>query len=463
MGMSWKKLAKTILPPNINRIEERFSTLNQNINDTRLEIKKQGTQRLEAMANQLMHQQTLERVRRKYREGKKIHVCFLVVSDGKFVFDSIYKAMEQSEQFIPECILIHKKDYDFAREEIYWEELQEQYRELTGRGYKVTIAYDEKQHPIPLESYEPDILFLFASYLNIEPCYFRDSVISPDFLTCYVNYAMRNVKLNDWMYNNPIVNSAWINFVENYDVYKEFLNRSYFGGKNVIVAGYPKLDNYFLEISHNHFEFSLKTNQKTVVYAPHWSMCNEGWLNISTFHLYYKYFENLVKTNPDIRFVFKPHPDIPLHLRKLEKRGINPGITSKEYSEYVKRWEEFPNGIVYLGSDYIPLFRHCDCLITDCGSFTSEWLPSKSPCLYLINPENKEPLQIYNELGRKILDSYYCCHNQKEIDEWFQTVLIKGKDEKYSQRMAVMEENFINVGSSGTYIVNYLINKLAKD
>lgn len=462
MNKKWKETTKKILWPSINRIEKHFDSVNTNIAAAKNDIRRQDTRNVEALIYQAIHQKTLDRLRVKFKSGEKIHVCFLVVSDGKFVFDTIYKEMEQSNYFIPECLLIHKKDYDFDLDERYYKELQEQYQELASRGYKVNIAYDDSKHPIPFDEFDIDILFLFASYLDIEPCYFKDSVISAEFLTCFVNYAMRNVKLNDWMYNNEIVNTSWINFVESYDIYKEFMKRSYFGGKNIVVAGYPKLDNYVLDIGHSNFPFSLYYEGKTVVYAPHWSMYNKGWLNISTFHLYYDYFEKLMEQYPDIRFVFKPHPDIGLHLRKLEKKGIQHSISSEDYERYVQRWEEHDNGFVYMGSDYITLFKHTDCLITDCGSFTSEWMPSKKPCIYLINPENDKPLDIYNDLGRKILDSYYCCNNRQEIESAFQNVVVHGNDSKYGHRMDVLDRHFVNIGTSGKYITEILYRRLSK-
>lgn len=458
----WNEVAKKYFWPSTNRVERHFGTVNANIESVKNDLKKQDTRNIEALVYQTMHQRTLDRLRAKFKAGEKIHVYFLVVSDGKFVFDTIYKEMEQSNYFNPECLLIHKKDYDFDSDECYYNELLEQYQELTNCGYKVNIAYNDLKQPIAFDEFDIDILFLFASYLDIEPCYFKDSVLSAEFLTCYVNYAMRNVKLNDWMYNNGIVNSSWINFVESYDIYKEFMRRSYFGGKNIVVAGYPKLDNYVLDIEHSNFPFNLDYRGKTVVYAPHWSMHNKGWLNISTFHLYYDYFEKLMEQNPDIRFIFKPHPDIGLHLRKLEKQGVKHNISSKDYEKYVNRWGNHNNGFVYMGSDYITLFKYTDCLITDCGSFTSEWMPSKKPCIYLINPENDKPLDIYNDLGRKILDSYYCCNNQQEIESAFQNVVIQNEDIKYEKRMDILNKHFVNIGTSGKYITEILYRRLSK-
>ena len=274
---------------------------------------------LEALNCRIMNQNTLENVKRRLIDRGKLNVYFLAVSDGKFVYDTIYREMEKKDIFSPKCLLIHKKDMEFGIHKNYISELLHEKEVLECSGYDVIVPYDEYWRPMALEDLDIDILFLFASYLDIEPCFFKDKMISPFYLTCFVNYAMRNVNLNDWMYNNDIVNSSWINFVESYDVLREFAKKSYFGTRNIVVSGYPKLDNY-VRGNDELWELRKKGFEKVVIYAPHWSMHNKGWLNLSTFHFYYDLFEKLMEEHEDILFVFKPHPDIALHLRKLVNR-----------------------------------------------------------------------------------------------------------------------------------------------
>lgn len=414
---------------------------------------------IEALNCRIMNQNTLDNVKKRLDKKGKLNVYFLAVSDGKFVYDTIYREMEKLDIFSPKCLLIHKKDMEFGIYQNYISELLHEKELLELSGYDVVVPYDKYWRPLALEDLDIDILFLFASYLDIEPCFFKDKIISPFYLTCFVNYAMRNVNLNDWMYNNEIVNSSWINFVESYDVLREFQKKSYFGTRNIVVSGYPKLDNYVKKVNDSQ-EIQKQQFDKVVIYAPHWSMHNKGWLNLSTFHYYYDSFEELMEKYSNILFVFKPHPDIALHLRKLANRGVEVEITESQYLEYVERWNNRQNGLVYQGSEYINLFKQADCLITDCGSFTSEWLPSKKPCMYLINPENEKPYDIYNPLGKRILSSYYNCHTWEEIVATFDKVVIQGIDELINKRLSILEESFVKVGESGQYIVEFLKHKL---
>ena len=174
---------------------------------------------------------------------------------------------------------------------------------------------------------------------------------------------------------------------------------------------------------------------------------------MGTFDFYHKYFFNLFKENPDINFVFKPHPD--LKYRILESKIMD----IEYYENYIKEWDNSNNGIYINDGEYIDLFKKSTCLITDSGSFIAEYLPSENPCIYLINP-NKENLieKAFNDFSKQIINSYYLCYNEQDINKYFNEVIINGNDYMKDKRLKTIENSFINIGSAGKTITDYLSN-----
>jgi hypothetical protein len=78
--------------------------------------------------------------------------------------------------------------------------------------------------------------------------------------------------------------------------------------------------------------------------------------------------------------------------------------------------------------------------------------------MYLINPERKQDRYFNGFFAstRKILEKYYLCKNDKEINHYFDLLLRKKQDPLKQERIRIKDEIFINIGSSGHKIVEYL-------
>ena len=137
-------------------------------------------------------------------------------------------------------------------------------------------------------------------------------------------------------------------------------------------------------------------------------------------------------------------------------------MSEDEYEEYIKKWDNAPNGKYIFDNEYIELFRKSELLITDCGSFIGEWLPTDKPCMYLVNPERNQKtyMQGFSTIGKKILKHYYLCHNQNEIEENFKMIMKEKLDPLKEERVKLKNEIFTNIGSSGKVIVDYLLECL---
>ena len=418
----------------------------------------------EILHYQGMHQIKLEHLRNKVTDGKKVRVLFLNLLLGQFGFDSIYKTMEKSDLFEPYILVLNPWENQMQMDENIYQEVIQNYNYFQSKGYRTLLGYDENCNPVDIAFFSPDIIFYNNPNLFHSENFHKNVILNQRYLTCYVNYAINVLGDFNYHYNNYYINTAWINFSETRHSYLENVNKSKYHGYNAILSGYPKLDKYQDDINWDDIPEKIKKASKIVIYAPHWSIYNHNFdLNLSTFHLYYLKFEELRENYPDVLFVFKPHPILERRIEDLEKIHKEIPFSLLEYHEYIKKWDNSPNGIYINDGEYIDIFKLSDCLITDSGSFIAEYLPSGNPCIYLFNPERVRPdtgeylpMLGVNELGKKILSSYYCCNNFDEVIEAFESVVIKENDPQKENREKLIKTEFYNIGSAGEYISKYL-------
>lgn len=391
-----------------------------------------------------------ELLKQKAKNGEKIKVIFLIPESAKFGMESIYYSMLESEIFDPYILVVHPRDNFFDENQTYFKEAVESYNLFKERGYRTLFAYNmENMKAINIENFKPDIIFInnpnmlsFGVFKNIN--------INLKYLTCYINYSINVASLDDYHYNNSSINTCYKMFAETYYCYKKHMNIN--NGFNTVLTGYPKLDSYKKDIKECIIPKKIDNGNKIVIYAPHWSIGKIDTLTrLGTFNLYHKYFMKLLKENPNINFVFKPHPS-------LRDRIIDYKIMDIEYYEnYIKEWDNSNNGIYISDGEYIDLFRKSSCLITDSGSFIAEYLPSENPCIYLINPEKKNLIEnTFNDFAKPIVNSYYLCYNEEDINKYFNEIIINENDYMKDKRLNLIKDSFINIGSAGKIITEYL-------
>ena len=391
-----------------------------------------------------------ELLKQKAKNREKIKVIFLIPESAKFGMESIYYSMLESEIFDPYILVVHPRDNFFDENQTYFKEAVESYNLFKERGYRTLFAYNmENMKAIDIENFKPDIIFInnpnmfsFGVFKNIN--------INLKYLTCYINYSINVASLDDYHYNNSSINTCYKMFAETYYCYKKHMNIN--NGFNTVLTGYPKLDSYKKDIKECIIPKKIDNGNKIVIYAPHWSIGKIDTLTrLGTFNLYHKYFMKLLKENPNINFVFKPHPS-------LRDRIIDYKIMDIEYYEnYIKEWNNSNNGIYISDGEYIDLFRKSSCLITDSGSFIAEYLPSENPCIYLINPEEENLIEnTFNDFAKPIVNSYYLCYNEEDINKYFNEIIINENDYMKDKRLNLIKDSFINIGSAGKIITDYL-------
>ena len=391
-------------------------------------------------------------LRRKVADGGRVRVAFFLDSIAKFTGANVYRAMRENPLFEP-FVALYSLEETCLTDDVYWRKWQQECRTLTDMGYEVFPGYDANRHYIPLELYRPDIVFVSPFYLDPCAIHCTNTLMNINFLVCQLNYGFNICNSYEYHYNNRRINTAWKYFVSLYDDFRELTHYSLHYGVNAVFAGSPRMDDYAKPLEQCSLPAKIDNGRPIVIYAPHWTIrFHVNVHDLGTFDLYHEYFLNMVRQNPDVNFVFKPHPS-------LESAVVSKGVMSLErYRAYVAEWDSLPNGLHVFDGDYIDLFRKSSLLITDSASFILEWLPSGHPCLYLGNPRRTEAdfLAGFEPPARRVLRRYSLCWNTTEIDACFARLLRDGNDPQREARAALTRELFPNLGRAARSIVNYL-------
>ena len=369
----------------------------------------------------------IKRITQKIKNGEKIRVAFYV-NDNKWKCQSLFDVMQKNPHYEP-FVLVGKNDVSVAHTEYQrQEDIEAIYNGFTSKGMQAYYAYNfENEEHIPLENFNPDIVF-FSRQFGLAPIYKIENV-GKNFLTCYVPYFIPNSPLHIEA-GYDFHNLLWRYYVINQDTVKEYAPVMYSKGKNLRAVGYPELDPYLEDINYE---------KGYVIYAPHWSLGNTP-LKYATFDWNGEYILEFAKAHPEIKWVFKPHPILKNHLVNLNI------MTQEEADNYWAEWAKI--GIVYEGPDYLDLFKKSKALITDCGSFLAEYMPTKNPVILL----RSKRATAYNFLAKKVTKYYYSVWNIEQLQEQLDKVVLQGRDPWKERRLAMLESLHLITNASQNII-----------
>jgi len=414
-----------------------------------------------------MNMLRLADLRDKVRRGLRVRVLCLVTSPAKLHYASIYNALKQKKIF--DVSFYFFDEYYASRKSIAnkdatikeLEKLKKFSERLRNEGFNIIWGYDDDGFPISIAQYAPDIVF-YNTYLSAEAdaehLYKR---IVANHLSCFVPYGMHVSNDFDYHFDNDNLLPAWIHFVDTRPALDLVANNGITEGINAVLSGHPMLDDYcHTEKQAQQIPAKCQNGKKLIVYAPHWSIAT--WSNTSTFHKHWHCILNLLeKYKNECNFVFKPHPRLEIEISVKNSSTVIGIPKNTEYKAYCATWENSPNGFIVTESNGIELFKLADCLITDSYSFIPAWLPADKPCIFLMNPDGPtDPYQYYYDFIRPVIDSYYLCKTEKEIEDTFNDVIIMGNDSKMEERRAQCKNLIHNLGNAGQFIADYIEHQL---
>ncbi len=366
-------------------------------------------------------------------KNNKIRVCFLVSESAKWNAQSLYDLMEKSDIFEP-FILVTNLSYN-----VYFQSYKQILEFYKTCANNVQVGWnDETNESIDLKLFNPDIVF----YQQPWGLYDNQSVeyVSNFALTYYFSYAMGDaLHTFNWNFENFYL------ILKNYFVFSKYEKKLYtdnlkFNLNNIVVIGHPKLDTYknYKEEYHEH---------KYVIYAPHHSLEIDS-LNYATFLWNGKYILEWAQKHPNFDWVFKPHP------RLKQALILNNIMSEEEVNKYFNEWQNV--GIFCDEGSYFNLFKNSKCLITDCGSFLVEYLPTKQPVIHLRNPKATD----YIPASKVAMQSYYDVWNIRNLEKCLNDILINGIDTKKQERMDAIRKLNIESYSCAEKIINTIKNEI---
>ena len=362
-----------------------------------------------------------KKVLKKLQKKKKkepLKVVFSVYEACRWKSQTIYDLMLQDERFDPIIVVTRINAQKSSSSFQTVEEVLTTYNFFKNKKMNVFLGYDvNKEKFIPLENFKPDIIFYTHPWSNYKT---QGPVVCSKFaLTYYIPYFLANTS-SSIEYNLRFHQYIHKHYVLNEVIKKYYYERQERKTKNMIPVGHPQLDYFYLN--------NNEKERKTVIYSPHWTVKDLNTIAYATFEWSGKFILEYAKSHPEINWVFKPHPL--LYKQLILKKCM----TKEEVDNYYNEWKSIAK--YYDSGDYLGLFDESFAMITDCGSFLTEYLLTKQPVIHLVSETAVE----YNDCVKKIVESYYQAHNIEELNQYLEDVIIKKNDFKKEERLKVLQE-----------------------
>ena len=359
----------------------------------------------------------------------KLEVAFFLTIPGMWKSDEVFKAMLKHPSYHPYIVIYPYSIYkEFDKKEVQ-NTIERTKQFIEAKGYEYIIPYDEKKDKwLDVRKIQsPDIVFFSTPYKDSLPRYFiyhfRDT------LTCYVPYGYSSLNMYRVNYDLIFHNLIGLHFVETELHKKMATEHSRNKGDNIYVTGYPATE-VFLNTEYKPRDLwkSQSKRKKRVIYAPHHSIDKADYPSV-----FLETCEDMLrlaeKHSDDIQFVFKPHQLLKFKLQKVW--GV------KKTEEYYTKWATMEN--TQLVSDgYEDLFLTSDAMIHDCGSFTTEYLFTQKPVMYLCR--DVDMTDKFNEFGVNSFNCHYHGHSSEDVDFFLQEVVVKGNDAMQTRREQFFDE-----------------------
>lgn len=387
---------------------------------------------------------TLRRLRKKVQK-EKLRVIFYTNEPQKWSYEFVYRKFENSPYFFPIVVVVPRYRVHEGSDDTRMT-LEEQYQFYKDRGYNVEYGYIDGKY-LDISTFSPDIFFYMqlAEIPNID----HPAIVSKYALTCYCPYGY---SFSDYkkQYLQDFHRLLWTNFVEHELTIERYEQYKRGNSKNCIATGYPKLDAYTLPQSASASKYWKNPEKYKIIYAPHHSFSDNehNLFRWGTFDKNYSFILSLAKKHPETTWIFKPHP-------MLRSRIVTYNLmTEQEADAYYEEWGHIGN--IYDTGDYMDIFRTSNLMITDSGSFLAEYLPSGNPLIRLINDSGIA----LNNLGVHFSQCFYNTHNNNELMEFFENIVVCGDDPLKKHRCEMATTLVDKYETASDKIYKYITEKL---
>ena len=366
---------------------------------------------------------------RRLRDKDCIDVAFFLTIPGMWKSDYLFRAMRDNPRYHPYVVIYPYSQYKGFSDKEIETTLRRTERFVAEKGFEYVIPYDKKRHKWQdvKKSLNPDVVVFSDPYKDCLPRYFIYHF--RDRLTCYVPYSLTILRLYRENYGIMSINLMGLFCLET-SMHRELaLKYMRNGAENAVVTGYPGTE-VFLDPSYKPKDpwKPQPVVKKRIIWAPHHSIDDE--VSISTFLIYYDDMLKLAEKYADrVQFAFKPH-----QLLKFKLQHI---WGAERTERYYRRWDELGNGQLEEAS-YVNLFLTSDAMIHDSASFTTEYLYTHKPVMYLVRNERQS--DVLSPFGQLVFDVHYHGHSIEEIEQFINGAVLGGEDPKAAERQEVFDK-----------------------
>lgn len=349
------------------------------------------------------------------KKGKeRIRVVFLVTHRSVWKVDSIFKKM-LSEPFFEPIILVCP--YTVYGDERMRDEMGKTIEYFKEKNYPTISSYNnDKKVWLELPELYPDLVFFTNPHKLTRKEYYQDAYLN--YLSCYVPYhhEVGSYGGNVAQYNGYFHNAMWKIFSSQQSSYDLFKNFSANRARNVIVTGYPAMEDLYSKIISSSYNdvWKSKCSKIRIIWAPHHTIDSPE-LPYSNFLKYAESMKDLVRLyDSKVIWAFKPHPILKSKLYNHKDWGV------EKTNDYYSFWES-DSRTQLEESEYVDLFCSSDALIHDSGSFLAEYLYTKKPVLYMMSDNNSH--DFYSKFGVDALKATRKGYNLGNIISFIDSVI----------------------------------------
>ena len=377
---------------------------------------------------------------------RKIKVGFFVSEIAKWKGQSLYELMEKSDRYVP-IILVYPTKVE-ARLDVLTQHKNTNEKIQYFRQHKMNVQsiwVIDTQKCISLGDLDIDLVF-YQQPWDIPPApspkRFAFQALSFYFPYYMVNYYNIDLEMKLTLHHTVF---RYI-LLNNYQVqlYKNTYSPWTYAGK-LVGLGHPITDKISIIQQQNQ-------DKNYVIYAPHFTfpVTNvKREVYYSTFLETGRFILGYAKRHPEINWIFKPHP-------RLRRELVETQVwTKQEVDEYYAEWETL--GKSCYTSDYIELFIESKAMITDCGSFLTEYSCTGNPLIHLV--PGKRPSEP-NPALEKLFDTFYEAPDNKVLATLLESIVENNEDPKKEERMKKLQGSGLLNNPSSKNILDYIDNLL---